>query len=90
MDQQILPDEQIEKEIHKILQPYKTLKQKIAGKAVQTIHRYNALNSGMDNLLLAAIAHIMDCRIAFSNGWRYGAPSRQDPLAYLICITSFP
>jgi hypothetical protein len=34
----------------------------------------------MDNFLLQAIAEAADTRIAFSNGWRYGAPIPPGPV----------
>jgi 2',3'-cyclic-nucleotide 2'-phosphodiesterase (5'-nucleotidase family) len=34
----------------------------------------------MDNFLLQAVAHAADTRIAFSNGWRYGAPIEPGPV----------
>ncbi|MFB2623079.1 MULTISPECIES: bifunctional UDP-sugar hydrolase/5'-nucleotidase [Methanothermobacter] len=38
------------------------------------LNRYTILESTMDNLLLRAIMDVDDSELAFSNGWRYGAP----------------
>src|SRR3546814_15290483 len=38
------------------------------------------LSSPMDDLLLEAIAEVAGTQIAFSNGWRYGAPVPAGPI----------
>ena len=38
------------------------------------LHRYAMLSAPMDDVLLEAIADAAGTQIAFSNGWRYGAP----------------
>ncbi len=68
------PDKEIENLVDAALEPYNHLKDKIAGATATILHRYNTLNSSMDNLLLSAITYVSKCEIAFSNGWRYGAP----------------
>mgnify|MGYP000666300216 CR=1 FL=1 len=60
--------------IQKILKPYKEIRGIALGQTKEILHRYNTLNSTMDNFLLKAIAHVTETEIAFSNGWRYGAP----------------
>ena len=57
-----------------VLEPFHKIRTTILGRTDQILHRYSALNSTMDNLLLRAIAHATKTDIAFSNGWRYGAP----------------
>lgn len=72
----ISPDMEMEKIIANILQPYQTIKNNVVGTTEITLHRYDTLNSTMDNLLLNAIKYVSGTDIAFSNGWRYGSPIR--------------
>ena len=58
----------------KVLEPYHEIRTTILGRTDTILHRYNTMNSTMDNFLLKAIAHVTNTDIAFSNGWRYGAP----------------
>ena len=44
------------------------------GQTPIALHRNTCLDAPMDDLLLAAIARAAGTDIAFSNGWRYGAP----------------
>lgn len=60
--------------VEKVLEPYQKIRTAVLGRTDEILHRYNTINSTMDNLLLKAIAHITKTDIAFSNGWRYGAP----------------
>lgn len=60
--------------VQKVLMPYEEIRSAALGQTKEVLHRYNTINSTMDNFLLKAIAHITDTDVAFSNGWRYGAP----------------
>ena len=74
MDETIQPDAEIETLVADIMNPYHHLKEEVAGHTNVILHRYNTLTSTMDDLLLAAISLAAGVDIAFSNGWRYGAP----------------
>lgn len=65
---------EVDKLVKKALEPYKNIRSLALGKTNEILHRYDTLNSTMDNLLLRAIAKATNTDIAFSNGWRYGAP----------------
>ena len=65
---------EIEDLVLKTIAPYEDLRKNIVGSTDEILHRYGTLNSTMDDLLLRAIAHATETEIAFSNGWRYGAP----------------
>ena len=65
---------EVEQLVNNALKPFKNLKEHVLGSTTQTLHRYSALNSSMDALLLISIAQSTNTEIAFSNGWRYGAP----------------
>lgn len=72
--QAISPDTEMENIIDSILQPYQAIKKNVIGSTEVTLHRYDTMNSSMDKLLLNAIRYVSGTGIAFSNGWRYGAP----------------
>ena len=52
----------------------------VVGTATAPLHRYAMLSAPMDDVLLEAIAKAAGTRIAFSNGWRYGAPIATGPV----------
>jgi S-sulfosulfanyl-L-cysteine sulfohydrolase len=74
VDKNIPPDPEIELMITNVMAPYEKLKKTIVGRTENILHRYDTLNSSMDDLLLCALKHVSNCDIAFSNGWRYGVP----------------
>ena len=65
---------EVDKLVQNVLKPYQKIRTTVLGSTDEILHRYNATNSTMDNLLLRAIAYVTKTDIAFSNGWRYGAP----------------
>ena len=46
----------------------------VVGETLTDLHRNLVMESPMDNLLLQAIQSYTSADLAFSNGWRYGAP----------------
>ncbi len=74
VDQTVKPDEEIEEMVVEIMKRFQSLKQEVVGSTPVILHRYNALESTMDNLLLSAIKKLTNADVAFSNGWRYGVP----------------
>src|ERR1035437_6217189 len=74
IDESVIPDKEIENMVVDIMKPFQSLKQDVLGQTPIILHRYNTLESTMDNLLLSAIKSISNVDIAFSNGWRYGVP----------------
>lgn len=60
--------------VQETLKPYAAINSEVLGQTTAPLHRYASINSTMDNLLLRAIAQATKTDIAFSNGWRYGAP----------------
>ena len=60
--------------VEKLMLPYKNMQQEQVGNTDVILHRYNTLEASMDNLLLSAIHSAAKSDVAFSNGWRYGAP----------------
>lgn len=70
----IKEDAEVSAIIEKIMLPYKQMQKEEVGRTEIILHRYNTLEASMDNLLLAAVQSAAKSDIAFSNGWRYGAP----------------
>lgn len=74
VDDSIKSDPEIEQLVNEIISPFQNLKEEPIGKTTSILHRYHTLSSAMDYLLLSAIKSAGEADIAFSNGWRYGAP----------------
>lgn len=74
VDSNIEPDSEIDKLVTGIMKPFVSVTQEVLAQTDVILHRYNTLTSTMDELLLAAIKSAGDAEVAFSNGWRYGAP----------------
>lgn len=67
-------DPQISEIVEQIMEPYKYLQTQYIGETTGLLHRYNTMGSSMDDLLLRAVCLAAKTDLAFSNGWRYGAP----------------
>lgn len=80
IDTSVKPDNDIENMVVDIIKPFQSLKKDVIGQTPIILHRYNTLESTMDNLLLSAIKSISKSDIAFSNGWRYGVPIPIGPI----------
>lgn len=74
VDEDIASDEPVEQMVNDIMVSYRSLQKQVVGKTDSILHRYSTFSSSMDNLLLKAISKAAGVAIAFSNGWRYGAP----------------
>ena len=53
---------------------------RVVGRTALPLHRYAMASAPMDDVLLAAVAEAAEVEIAFSNGWRYGAPVAPGPV----------
>lgn len=76
----IIPDSKVNTLIQNSLQAYKPELNKVIGETLKPLNRNAQLETTMDKLLLSAIAEAADTTIAFSNGWRYGAPISPGPV----------
>lgn len=54
--------------------PYRESLSEVVGHIERPLDRAAVLEGSMDEVLLDAIAEAAQTRLAFSNGWRYGAP----------------
>jgi len=80
LDNDISADPAMQKMVDEILRPDRLMLKEIVGHTAVLLHRNSMLEAPMDNLLLAAICEAADTDIAFSNGWRYGAPIPPGPI----------
>jgi len=80
IDEGISEDENISSMVDAALAPHREKMSEIIGAIDAPLHRYAMLQSSMDDVLLQAIAEAAGTEIAFSNGWRYGAPIPVGPV----------
>lgn len=59
---------------------YRADRDRVVGRVETPLHRYAALEAPMDTFLLQALLDLTGDEVAFSNGWRYGAPVRPGPV----------
>ena len=74
VDSSVPKNAEVDKLVQNVLEPFQKIRTNVLGRTDEILHRYNTTNSTMDNLLLRAIAQVTKTDIAFSNGWRFGAP----------------
>jgi S-sulfosulfanyl-L-cysteine sulfohydrolase len=60
--------------IRQALAPYREELSTVVGKTATALNRGTTLETTMDNFLLQALLEGTGAQLAFSNGWRYGAP----------------
>lgn len=80
LDESIKKDPKMDEYVQEKMEPYKENLNKIIGYTGTDLHRYGVLESTMDNLLLQSMLNYSGAEIAFSNGWRYGAPVPKGPI----------
>ncbi|MFN0101409.1 MAG: bifunctional metallophosphatase/5'-nucleotidase [Bryobacteraceae bacterium] len=80
IDEAIEPDAEMQRVVDKIMTPDRQTLSAIIGRTETALHRNTILEAPMDNLLLEALAEAAGAKIAFSNGWRYGAPIPPGPV----------
>lgn len=80
IDDALEPDPEMAARIDAILAPHRMMLNTVVGYTDTPLNRNTVLEASMDNLLLQAISDAAGARIAFSNGWRYGAPVLPGPV----------
>jgi len=70
----IRPNPHVEDRVNKVLDPDRDWLNQVVGYTMTGLNRNTVLESSMDNFLLKSLIEETDAQIAFSNGWRYGAP----------------
>ncbi len=74
VEEAIQPDPITDELIREALSPYKKDLSEVVGETATALNRSTALEATMDNFLLQALLESTGAQLAFSNGWRYGAP----------------
>jgi 2',3'-cyclic-nucleotide 2'-phosphodiesterase (5'-nucleotidase family) len=74
VEEKIPPDPMIAELVKQALAPYKNELAEVVGETATALNRGTTLETTMDNFLLQALLDSSGAQLAFSNGWRYGAP----------------
>lgn len=80
IEESIQPDKTAQALVEEAILPYREELDQVAGQTSTALHRNLLLESSMDNLLLQSLLEHTGAQIAFSNGWRYGAPIVPGPI----------
>ena len=78
--QEINPHPQVEEMINRALGPHRQMLETTVGRTKTALNRNTILESTTDNFLLESIFDLTEADVAFSNGWRYGAPIPSGPI----------
>lgn len=70
----IQPDPIVDELVKQALAPFNNELAEVVGETSTALNRGTAMESTMDNFLLQALLESTGAEVAFSNGWRYGAP----------------
>lgn len=74
VEEQTEPDAEMAAMVEEVIAPHRPFLAQVVGQVLSPLDRATSLEASMDNVLLDAIARAAGTRLAFSNGWRYGAP----------------
>jgi S-sulfosulfanyl-L-cysteine sulfohydrolase len=74
VEAKIGPDPAVDDLVRQALAPYQDELSTVVGTTATALNRGTALEATMDNFLLQALLESTGAQLAFSNGWRYGAP----------------
>ncbi len=70
----IKPDPELDILVKEALYPYNDELSEVVGETATALNRGTTLESTMDNFLLQVLLETTGAQLAFSNGWRFGAP----------------
>ncbi len=74
VDEGVEPDPEMARRVEEAVAPHRAFLGQVVGRVQRPLDRATSLEASMDNVLLDAIAAAAGTPLAFSNGWRYGAP----------------
>jgi len=80
IESSIEPDPAVEAMIQQSLLSYRSELSTVVGETATTLNRGTLMETTMDNFLLQSLIESTGAQVAFSNGWRYGAPIVQGPI----------
>ena len=74
VEAKINPDPEVDDLVRQAIAPYQEELSTVVGETATALNRGATLETTMDNFLLQALQESTGAQLAFSNGWRYGAP----------------
>lgn len=74
VESNVTPDPEVDDLVRQAIAPYQEELSMIVGETATALNRGTTLETTMDNFLLQALQESTGAQLAFSNGWRYGAP----------------
>ncbi len=77
---EIKPDAEVAELVERALGRHRRELRQVVGHTATALNRYTVLEATMDNLLLQSLLNLTGAQLAFSNGWRYGAPIVPGPI----------
>jgi 2',3'-cyclic-nucleotide 2'-phosphodiesterase (5'-nucleotidase family) len=80
VDESTEPDSEVDAMVEDALAPHRDMLNTVVGQTETALNRNTVMEATMDNLLLKALIDTTDAELAFSNGWRYGAPVMLGPI----------
>lgn len=80
IDASLPADHAMERLVEAVMAPHRRMLGEVVGHTACALHRNGMFETPMDNLLLSAVAEAAGTRLAFANGWRYGAPVLPGPI----------
>ncbi len=80
VDESIKPNPDVADMIEKTLEPDQDMLSAEVGQTNTPLARNRVMESTMDNFLLQGLMDSANSELAFSNGWRYGAPIKPGPI----------
>ena len=80
VDESIEPDPEVDTMVDDALAPHRDMLNTVVGHTETALNRNTVMEATMDNLLLQALIDVSGAELAFSNGWRYGAPVLPGPI----------
>lgn len=84
------PDPAVDDLIRQALAPYQDELSTVVGETATVLNRATMLEATMDNFLLQALRESTGARLAFSNGWRFGAPVIPGKVTLNDCYDMIP
>ncbi|CCU81033.1 5'-nucleotidase [Halanaerobium saccharolyticum subsp. saccharolyticum DSM 6643] len=80
VEESIKEDREVKAEVEKVMKPHRKKLEEVLGFTEIALNRNMVLESTMDNFLLDSLLDLTGAEMAFSNGWRYGAPIIPGPI----------
>lgn len=80
VDASVPPDPAVNELVRQALAPYRDELGTVVGETATGLNRATTLEATTDNFLLQALRAETGSELAFSNGWRYGAPVKPGPI----------